>query len=68
MLKYLYKNHRFTADYFALFMGSDLKDPAISQYCYNLAVRELVLSVIQDGTDLEDVGTEEDIGESEEVA
>lgn len=67
MLKYLYKNHRFTADYSGLFMGMDLKDPKVRQYCYNLAVRELVLSVLQDGIDLEDVdtGAEENTAESE---
>lgn len=61
MLKYLYKNHRFTADYSGLFMGMDFKDPAIRQYCYNLAVRELVLSVLQDGTDLEEYETEGEV-------
>jgi len=44
-----------------MFKGMDLKDPAIRQYCYNLACRELVLSVLQDGIDLEEYEIEGEV-------
>jgi hypothetical protein len=56
MVKLLYNSLKFPYDYSMLFNGMDLKEPNTKKYCYGLAVRELVMSIIDYGIDIEDVG------------
>lgn len=63
LLKYLHNNPRMSQGYLSLFRGMDLKDPATKAYCINLAVRELVLSALEYGADLNSLEDVENEGE-----
>ena len=65
LLKYLHNNPRMSQGYLHLFRGMDLQDPATKGYCLNLAVRLLILEVIEDSTDIDSLLSDEDTEEGE---